>query len=389
MSAPRTSPSSDDRRDLERRAARVSGSPLDLVDDDARQHGDEDARDLRERSRAARRRASDARYGRRKPSRRTNVRQPRLRRASRVVVGHGFVGYGSCSRPCPTSPRGETPAVVAAIGEAFARRRDAARRPLRRRPQPLGVHARRRRGRRSSSRCSPGSRSPSSSSTCASTSASTRASASPTSSRSSRSRPTDDARARSRPRARLRAESATSSGSRSSSTARSAGGRRPAFFRRGGLDELRRRVDAGELVPDDGPREIDPRSGAVLVGARHAARRLQRRSRDGRRRGRRETVAAAVRESSGGMPGVQAIGLRLPGSGRDAGEHERDRRRRAPLHEVVERVRRRGRAHAASEVRGGELVGLVPERVVARRRGGRSRASGGRRVAGARDGAPL
>jgi glutamate formiminotransferase / 5-formyltetrahydrofolate cyclo-ligase len=36
-------------------------------------------------------------------------------------------------------------------------------------------------------------------------------------------------------------------------------GRRPAFFRRGGLDELRRRVEAGELAPDAGPDTIDPR----------------------------------------------------------------------------------------------------------------------------------
>src|SRR5439155_22664469 len=46
------------------------------------------------------------------------------------------------------------------------------------------------------------------------------------------------------------------------------GGRRPAFFRRGGLDELRRRMDARELVPEFGPLEADARTGAVLVGAR-------------------------------------------------------------------------------------------------------------------------
>jgi glutamate formiminotransferase/glutamate formiminotransferase/formiminotetrahydrofolate cyclodeaminase len=46
-------------------------------------------------------------------------------------------------------------------------------------------------------------------------------------------------------------------------------GRRPVFFRRGGLGELRARVARGELVPDAGPREVGLRSGAVLVGARH------------------------------------------------------------------------------------------------------------------------
>ena len=139
--------------------------------------------------------------------------------------------------------------------------------------------------------------------------------------------------------------------------------RRPAYFRRGGLDELRRRVDAGELVPDEGPREIDPRSGAVLVGARHAlvAYNLDLTTDDVRIA---QAVAASVRESSGGMRGVQAIGLRLPGSGRTQVSMNVIDVDAAPLHEVVERVRREAGAHGVS-VSGGELVGLVPERVVA------------------------
>jgi glutamate formiminotransferase len=70
-----------------------------------------------------------------------------------------------------------------------------------------------------------------------------------------------------------------------------------------------------------------------------------------------------VRESSGGMPGVQAIGLHLPESGRIQVSMNVIDVDQAPLHELVERVR----AEAASrgvEVAGGELVGLVPERVL-------------------------
>jgi glutamate formiminotransferase len=139
-------------------------------------------------------------------------------------------------------------------------------------------------------------------------------------------------------------------------------GRRPAYFRRGGLDELRRRVDAGELDPDEGPREIDPRSGAVLVGARDVlvAYNLDLATDDVRIA---RAVAASVRESSGGMRGVQAIGLRLPGSGRTQVSMNVIDVDAAPLHEVIERVRREAVAHGAS-VSGGELVGLVPERVV-------------------------
>jgi glutamate formiminotransferase len=138
--------------------------------------------------------------------------------------------------------------------------------------------------------------------------------------------------------------------------------RRPAFFRRGGLDELRRRVGSGELAPDAGPDRIDPRSGVVLVGARAflVAYNLDLDTDD---LAVARAVAEAVRESSGGMPGVQAMGLRLPRSGRVQVSMNVIDVDRAPLHEVVERVRREAAAHGVQVARG-ELVGLVPERVV-------------------------
>ena len=141
------------------------------------------------------------------------------------------------------------------------------------------------------------------------------------------------------------------------------GGRRPAYFRRGGLDELRARVAEGELVPDEGPREIHPRSGVVLVGARHVlvAYNLDLATDDAAVA---RDVAVAVRQSSGGMPGVQAIGLELPSTGRIQVSMNVVDVDAAPLHEVVERVRTEAR-RVGVEVAGGELVGLVPERVVA------------------------
>jgi glutamate formiminotransferase len=140
-------------------------------------------------------------------------------------------------------------------------------------------------------------------------------------------------------------------------------GRRPVYFRRGGLDELRARVARGELVPDAGPHEIGPRSGAVLVGARHAliAYNLLLATED---KAVAEEVARAVRASSGGMDGVQAIGLRLPASALTQVSMNVIDVDAAPLHEVVERVRAESRDRGV-EVAGGELVGLVPERVVA------------------------
>ena len=141
-----------------------------------------------------------------------------------------------------------------------------------------------------------------------------------------------------------------------------AGGRRPAFFRRGGLDELRRRVDSGELTPDEGPRDIGLRSGAVLVGARRflVAYNVELATDDV---GVAREIATAIRESSGGMPGVQAIGLVLPGSGRVQVSMNVIDVERAPLHEVVRRAHDEAAVRGV-EVRAGELVGLVPASVV-------------------------
>jgi glutamate formiminotransferase len=139
-------------------------------------------------------------------------------------------------------------------------------------------------------------------------------------------------------------------------------GRRPAFFRRGGPDELQRRVDAGELAPAAGPRTLDPRSGAVLVGARAplVAYNLVLDTGDVEVA---RAIAATVRASGGGMPGLQAIGLRLASSARAQVSMNVIDVELAPLHDVVERVRREAAARGA-RVAAGELVGLVPQRVL-------------------------
>lgn len=139
-------------------------------------------------------------------------------------------------------------------------------------------------------------------------------------------------------------------------------GRRPAFFRRGGVDELRRRIEAGELVPDAGPRRVDPRVGVALVGARKPLVAYNVELAEAGVAVARE-IAAAVRESSGGMPGVQAIGLRLPRSGRVQVSMNVVDLDRAPLHEVVRRVEREA-ARRGARIGGYELVGLVPARVL-------------------------
>ena len=139
-------------------------------------------------------------------------------------------------------------------------------------------------------------------------------------------------------------------------------GRRPAFFRRGGLEELQRRIEAGELEPDAGPDVIDPRSGVVLVGAREplVAYNVVLATDDVEIA---REIARAVRGSSGGMPGVQAIGLLLPETARVQVSLNVIDVEAAPLHEVIARIREEAEARGV-DVATGELVGLVPARVL-------------------------
>jgi glutamate formiminotransferase len=136
------------------------------------------------------------------------------------------------------------------------------------------------------------------------------------------------------------------------------GGHGPAFFRRGGPEELQRRIDAGELAPDFGPSRLDERAGGVLVGARPPLIAFNVELAGDDLEAARE-VARAVRERDGGLPGVRALGLRLPEAGQIQVSLNVEDWRAAPLHEVVAAVEREARARGL-EVTGSELVGLLP-----------------------------
>ncbi|HUH20331.1 MAG TPA: glutamate formimidoyltransferase, partial [Gaiellaceae bacterium] len=90
-------------------------------------------------------------------------------------------------------------------------------------------------------------------------------------------------------------------------------GRGPAFFRSGGPEELQRRVDAGELAPEFGPRRLSESAGGVLVGVRRPLIAFNVNLR-GSLEAARE-IAALVRERGGGFAGVRALGLDLPSAG--------------------------------------------------------------------------
>jgi glutamate formiminotransferase len=139
---------------------------------------------------------------------------------------------------------------------------------------------------------------------------------------------------------------------------RSAPGRGPAFFRRGGPAELQRRIDAGELRPDFGPARLDESAGGVIVGARRPliAFNVNLKTDDVEIA---RMIASVVREKDGGYPGVRALGLALPSAGRAQVSMNVEDYEAAALHEIVERVE--AEAHVRGvDVAGAELVGLMP-----------------------------
>jgi glutamate formiminotransferase / 5-formyltetrahydrofolate cyclo-ligase len=129
--------------------------------------------------------------------------------------------------------------------------------------------------------------------------------------------------------------------------------RERAWIRRGGPDELKKRIDRGELVPDYGPARLHPTAGALLAAARpplvafnvdlvtadlETARR----------------IAAGLRESGGGLRGVRALGLYLEDRGRAQVSTNVHDHRAVPLRDIVAYVREQ------TEVAEAELVGLAP-----------------------------
>jgi glutamate formiminotransferase len=137
----------------------------------------------------------------------------------------------------------------------------------------------------------------------------------------------------------------------------SAPGRGPAFFRRGGSEELQRRIDSGELDPDFGPRRLDEGAGAVLVGARRPLIAFNVNLRGSLEAA--QAIAEVVRESGGGFPGVRALGLELPRAGLFQVSMNVEDYEAAALHEIVDRIAWEASARGA-EVVGSELVGLMP-----------------------------
>ena len=128
-------------------------------------------------------------------------------------------------------------------------------------------------------------------------------------------------------------------------------------LRRGGLQELARRVAAG-LTPDFGASEIDPHRGVVCVGARRTLIAFNVILRSGASEASR--IAAAIRTCGGGRPGIRALGWALEPGGAQVSMNLTDPQQTgvdAAFEAVAHEAQRIG-----VEVTGTEIVGLPPER---------------------------
>jgi glutamate formiminotransferase / 5-formyltetrahydrofolate cyclo-ligase len=134
-----------------------------------------------------------------------------------------------------------------------------------------------------------------------------------------------------------------------------------AYFRNGGLPELWLRMEAGELRPDRGPDLPHRTAGATLITARPPLAAFNVELESGTVEVAR-AVAAKLRESGGGLPGVRAIGLPLS-SGRAQVSTNIHDPLAVPLAAVLEQVRALAAPYGVRPVET-ELVGLVPERAL-------------------------
>jgi glutamate formiminotransferase len=129
-----------------------------------------------------------------------------------------------------------------------------------------------------------------------------------------------------------------------------------ADIRRGGYEGLAARMEDPLWQPDYGPPELDPRKGAVAVGARLLLVAFNAYL-DTDDVGIARAVARKVRERDGGLPGVKALGLEV-GARAQVSMNLTDLEK-TPIPVALEAVRSAAAEHGAS-VESTELVGLAP-----------------------------
>ena len=133
-----------------------------------------------------------------------------------------------------------------------------------------------------------------------------------------------------------------------------------ADVRRGQFEGLREAIGRdADRVPDFGPAKIHPTAGATAVGARRflVAFNANLNTRDVRVA---KAVAAAIREQSGGLKHVRALGFSIEDGRRAQVSMNLVNTEATPIHRVLHLVRAEAARHGAM-ISGCEVVGLLPQ----------------------------
>jgi len=133
-----------------------------------------------------------------------------------------------------------------------------------------------------------------------------------------------------------------------------------ADVRRGEFEGLRELIGKDPAKrPDFGPERIHPTAGATAVGARRFLVAFNANLNTGDVRV-AKAVAAAIREQSGGLKNVRALGFTIEGGRRAQVSMNLVNTEATPIHRVLALVREEAARHGAA-ISGCEVVGLIPE----------------------------
>ncbi len=133
-----------------------------------------------------------------------------------------------------------------------------------------------------------------------------------------------------------------------------------ADVRRGQFEGLREAIGKDpSRKPDFGPEKIHPTAGAVAVGARRFLVAFNANLNTGDVRV-AKAVAAAIREQSGGLKNVRALGFSIEGGRRAQVSMNLVNTEATPIHRVLALIREEAARHGAM-ISGCEVVGLVPQ----------------------------
>jgi glutamate formiminotransferase len=129
-------------------------------------------------------------------------------------------------------------------------------------------------------------------------------------------------------------------------------------IRRGGLEGLAARMAAPGWAPDFGPLTLHPSAGVSAVGARMPLVAFNV-NLDTDRLDVAKAIAAAIRESGGGLPFVKALGIRLEARGIVQVSMNLTNYEATPIARAFDAVKHEARRHGVNVLES-EIVGLVP-----------------------------